>query len=167
ADATMEEIIEAAKLAQAHDFVTELEEGYESLVGERGIGLSGGQKQRLALARAILMDPRILILDEATSAVDTETEHEIQQALEQVMKGRTSLIIAQRLSTIKHADRIVVLKDGHVAEQGTHNELLALDGEYAKIYNLQYREQDEQEQAVLAEVARRRAVEARLAVGAA
>ncbi|MGH2541465.1 MAG: ABC transporter ATP-binding protein, partial [Ardenticatenaceae bacterium] len=155
-DATLDQIIAAAKLAQAHDFIAELGKGYESVIGERGIGLSGGQKQRIALARAILMDPRILILDEATSAVDTETEHEIQQALEQVMRGRTSLIIAQRLSTIKHADRIVVLKDGRVAEEGSHADLLALDGEYAKIYNLQYREQDEQEQAALAQLARRR-----------
>jgi ATP-binding cassette subfamily B protein len=156
-DATMEQIIEAAKLAQAHDFVTELEKGYDSMVGERGIGLSGGQKQRLALARAILMNPRILILDEATSAVDTETEHEIQQALEHVMRGRTSLIIAQRLSTIKHADRIVVLKDGRVAEEGSHEELLARGGEYTHIYNLQYREQDEFSQELVAQVARRSA----------
>ncbi|MBA3530882.1 MAG: ABC transporter ATP-binding protein [Ardenticatenales bacterium] len=148
--ATMEEIIAAAKLAQAHDFVSELDKGYDAVVGERGIGLSGGQKQRLALARAILMNPRILILDEATSAVDTETEHEIQQAMEQVMEGRTSLIIAQRLSTIKHADRIVVLKEGRVAEEGTHTELLARGGEYAKIYDLQYREQDEFSEQILA-----------------
>ncbi|HIQ06002.1 MAG TPA: ATP-binding cassette domain-containing protein [Anaerolineae bacterium] len=148
-DASDAEIVAAAKLAQAHDFIMELERGYDSLIGERGVGLSGGQKQRLALARAILVDPRILILDEATSSVDTETEHAIQQALEQVMQGRTSIIIAQRLSTIKHADRIVVLKDGKVAEEGTHQELLALGGEYARIYNLQYREQDELEQALL------------------
>ncbi len=158
--ATMEEVIAAAKLAQAHDFVMELEKGYDSLVGERGIGLSGGQKQRLALARAILMDPRILILDEAMSAVDTETEHEIQQALEQVMQGRTSLIIAQRLSTIKHADRIVVLKEGRVAESGTHAALLASNGEYARIYNLQYREQDEREQAALERLMHHRAQQA-------
>ncbi len=159
-DATMEEIESAAKLAQAHDFISGLEKGYDSLVGERGIGLSGGQKQRLALARAILMNPRILILDEATSAVDTETEHEIQQALEQVMQGRTSLIIAQRLSTIKHADRIVVLKEGRVAEEGTHVELLTREGEYAKIYNLQYREQDEREQEALERLAARRVLPA-------
>jgi ATP-binding cassette subfamily B protein len=158
-EATMEEIVAAAKLAQAHDYIMELEKGYDSIVGERGIGLSGGQKQRLALARAILMNPRILILDEATSAVDTETEHEIQQALEQVMEGRTSLIVAQRLSTIKHADRIVVLKDGAVAE-----ELLARNGEYAHIYNLQYREQDEREQEALERLRRRRLAQGAMAL---
>ncbi|MBE2198265.1 MAG: ABC transporter ATP-binding protein [Anaerolinea sp.] len=142
-DANEEEIIRAAKLAQAHDFILEMPDGYATQIGERGVRLSGGQKQRLALARAILVDPEILILDEATSAVDTRTEHEIQKALEQVMQGRTSLIIAQRLSTIKHADRVIVLKDGVVAEEGTHADLLARNGEYARIYNLQYRESDD------------------------
>lgn len=141
--ATMEDVVRAARLAQAHDFIEEMPRGYDTQIGERGVRLSGGQKQRLSLARAILVDPDIFILDEATSAVDTRTEHEIQQALAQVMKGRTSVIIAQRLSTIKHADRIVVLKDGAVAEAGTHAELLALGGEYARIYDLQYRESDE------------------------
>jgi ABC-type multidrug transport system fused ATPase/permease subunit len=136
-------IIQAAKLAQAHAFISEMPHGYDTQIGERGVRLSGGQKQRLSLARAILVDPAIFILDEATSAVDTRTEHEIQQALAQVMKGRTSVIIAQRLSTIKHADRIVVLKGGVVAEQGTHAQLLALGGEYTRIYNLQYRERDD------------------------
>lgn len=143
--AAPDEIIAAARLAQAHDFIMEMPKGYDTQIGERGVRLSGGQKQRLSLARAILVDPAILILDEATSAVDTRTEHEIQRALEQVMQGRTSLIIAQRLSTIKHADRIVVLKDGVVAEEGTHDELLAMGGEYAHIYDLQYRESDELE----------------------
>jgi ATP-binding cassette subfamily B protein len=142
-EATLEAVEQAARLAQAHAFIMEMEAGYDTKIGERGIRPSGGQKQRLALARAILMDPAILILDEATSAVDTETEHEIQRALEQVMQGRTSLIIAQRLSTIKHAHRIVVLKDGAVAEAGTHQSLIALGGEYARIYNLQYRVQDD------------------------
>lgn len=142
-EAKPEEIVKAAQLAQADEFISEMPEGYDTQIGERGVRLSGGQKQRLALARAILVDPAILILDEATSAVDTQTEHEIQRALEKVMKGRTSIIIAQRLSTIKHADRIVVLKDGAVAEKGTHSELLALNGEYAHIYELQYRERDE------------------------
>ncbi len=142
-DASDEEVVSAARLAQAHDFITHMEEGYATRIGERGVRLSGGQKQRLALARAILRDPAILILDEATSAVDTETEHEIQAALEDVMAGRTSLVIAQRLSTIKHADRIVVLRDGAVAEEGTHEELLARGGEYAHIYELQYRLEDE------------------------
>ena len=117
--------------------------GYDTQIGERGVRLSGGQKQRLSLARAILVDPAIFILDEATSAVDTRTEHEIQKALAQVMNGRTSIVIAQRLSTIKHADRIIVLKDGIVAEEGSHVQLLAQGGEYARIYNLQYRERDE------------------------
>jgi ATP-binding cassette subfamily B protein len=141
--ASLEDVIRAAKLAQAHDFIVGMVNGYDTQIGERGVRLSGGQKQRLSLARAILVDPAILILDEATSAVDTQTEHEIQQALERVMQGRTSIIIAQRLSTIKHADRIIVLKDGTVAEEGTHDELLALGGEYARIYDLQYRERDE------------------------
>jgi len=142
-DATLEDVIRAAKLAQAHEFIGEMPDGYATQIGERGVRLSGGQKQRLSLARAILVDPAIFILDEATSAVDTRTEHEIQRALSQVMQNRTSLIIAQRLSTVKHADRIVVLKDGVVAEEGTHAELLALGGEYARIHKLQYREGDE------------------------
>ncbi len=142
-EASEADIVRAAKLAQAHNFIQEMPDGYDTQIGERGVRLSGGQKQRLALARAILVDPEILILDEATSAVDTRTEHEIQKALEQVMQGRTSIIIAQRLSTIKHADRVIVLKDGVVAEEGTHKELLARNGEYAHIYNLQFRESDE------------------------
>jgi ATP-binding cassette subfamily B protein len=142
-DASLEEITAAAKLAQAHEFILEMPDGYDTQIGERGVRLSGGQKQRLSLARALLVDPAVFILDEATSAVDTRTEHEIQQALARVMEGRTSVLIAQRLSTIKHADRVVVLKDGAVAEEGTHEELLALDGEYRRIYDLQYRETDE------------------------
>ena len=142
-DAGPDAIVKAAKLAQAHEFINDMPNGYDTQIGERGVRLSGGQKQRLSLARAILVDPAIFILDEATSAVDTRTEHEIQQALAQVMQNRTSVIIAQRLSTIKHADRIVVLKDGKVIEQGTHKQLLALGGEYTRIYNLQYRERDE------------------------
>ena len=137
------QIIRAAELAQAHEFIRAMPHGYDTQIGERGVRLSGGQKQRLSLARAILVDPAIFIMDEATSAVDTRTEHEIQQALGQVLTGRTSVIIAQRLSTIKHADRIVVLKNGVVAEEGTHDQLLALGGEYTRIYNLQYRERDE------------------------
>ena len=142
-EATEADVIRAARLAQAYDFIMEMPKGFDTQIGERGVRLSGGQKQRLSLARAILVDPDIFILDEATSAVDTRTEHEIQQALARVLKGRTSVIIAQRLSTIKHADRIIVLKDGAVAEEGTHAELLALNGEYARIYDLQYRESDE------------------------
>ncbi|NOZ27168.1 MAG: ABC transporter ATP-binding protein [Chloroflexi bacterium] len=141
-DATQEEIEAVARLAQAHDFITALPKGYDTRVGERGIGLSGGQKQRIALARALLMDPAILILDEATSSVDTETEYEIQKALEQVMATRTSVVIAQRLSTIKTADKVVVLRDGRVVEEGTHADLLARGGEYTRLYNLQFRTQE-------------------------
>ncbi|MCB0078621.1 MAG: ABC transporter ATP-binding protein [Anaerolineales bacterium] len=153
-EATREQIVAAAKLAHAHEFIVALDQGYESIVGERGIGLSGGQKQRMALARALLTEPRILLLDEATSAVDTETEHNIQIALEEVMAHRTSLIIAQRLSTIKHADRVVVIEAGRVAESGTHDSLMAHDGAYARLYALQYREQDEAEQEALAAIGR-------------
>lgn len=142
-DANQEQIETVARLAQAHEFIMALPKGYDTRVGERGIGLSGGQKQRIALARALLMDPAILILDEATSSVDTETEYEIQQALERVMASRTAVVIAQRLSTIKTADKVVVLKDGVVAEEGTHTELLARGGEYARLYDLQFREQEE------------------------
>lgn len=141
-DATQEEIEAVARLAQAHEFIMELPKGYETRVGERGIGLSGGQKQRIALARALLMDPAILILDEATSSVDTETEYEIQQALEKVMATRTSVVIAQRLSTIKMADRVVIIKDGRVVESGSHAELMAKGGEYARLYELQFRDQE-------------------------
>ena len=124
-DATMEEIVAAAKMAQAHDFIEELPDGYETLVGERGLGLSGGQKQRIAIARAILADPRIVILDDATASVDMETEHEIQEALKTLMKGRTTFIIAHRISSVKDADQIIVLDRGPIVERGTHEELLA------------------------------------------
>ena len=142
-DATDEEVVAAARIAQVDGFAQTLPKGYATKIGERGVGLSGGQRQRVALARAVLMDPRILILDEATSAVDTATEDAIQSALAEVMRGRTSIIVAQRLSTMKNADRVVVLKDGKVAEEGTHAELLALGGEYTKLYELQYRDQQE------------------------
>ncbi len=142
-DATEEEVIAAARAAQAHEFISEIEEGYEARVGERGVGLSGGQKQRVAIARALLPDPRILILDEATSSVDAETEHLLQEALTELMRGRTSLVIAQRLSTVQNADTVLVLRDGRVAEQGTHEELMALGGEYTRIYDLQLRPQQE------------------------
>lgn len=141
-DATEEEVIAAARVAQVDGFARAMPKGYDTLIGERGVGLSGGQRQRVALARAVLMNPRILILDEATSAVDTATENAIQSALAEVMRGRTSIIVAQRLSTMKNADRIVVLKDGRVAEEGTHEELLALGGEYTRLYELQYRDQE-------------------------
>jgi ATP-binding cassette subfamily B protein len=141
-DATDDEVIAAAKVAQVHEFAEKLPKGYDTMVGERGVGLSGGQKQRVALARAVLMNPSILILDEATSAIDTQTETVIQQAMAEVMKGRTSIVIAQRLSTVKNADKIVVLKDGQVAEEGTHDQLYALGGEYRALYDLQFRDQD-------------------------
>jgi ATP-binding cassette, subfamily B, bacterial len=137
-DATEEEMIDAAKAANAHEFITQLPEGYDTLIGERGVKLSGGQKQRLSIARAVLKDAPILILDEATSSVDTETELLIQQALERLMKGRTTIIIAHRLSTVRSADQIVVLDDKSVREIGTHNELLKIpDGLYRRLYSIQ------------------------------
>ncbi|MBC7236934.1 MAG: ABC transporter ATP-binding protein [Chloroflexi bacterium] len=141
-DATDKEVEEAARAAQAHEFISKLPKGYQTRVGERGIGLSGGEKQRVAIARAILYDPRILILDEATSSVDAETEYALQMALQRLMRERTSIVIAQRLSTVKNADKVVVLKEGRVVEEGTHEELLALGGEYRTIYDLQLRPQE-------------------------
>ncbi|PLR75838.1 multidrug ABC transporter ATP-binding protein [Bacillus sp. V3-13] len=140
-DATMEEIIEAAKRAQAHEFILELPEGYDTMLGERGMGLSGGQKQRIAIARAICTDPSILILDDATSAVDMETEFQIQQGLREVMKGRTTIIIAHRISSLKHADEILVLENGRIAERGVHDELLKNNGPYQRIFAIQYKDQ--------------------------
>ena len=138
-----EQVVEAAKAARIHDFITTLPQGYDTKVGERGVGLSGGQKQRIAIARALLLNPKILILDEATSSVDTETEHLIQQALSQLMEGRTTFVIAQRLSTVKNADEIIILKDGKVAERGNHQELLRAGGMYTEIYDLQFRSQEQ------------------------
>ncbi|MBM4466400.1 MAG: ABC transporter ATP-binding protein [Chloroflexi bacterium] len=137
-DASEEEMIAAAKAAYAHEFIVSLPQGYDTEIGERGVKLSGGQKQRLALARAILTDPRILILDEATSSVDAEAEYLIQQALENVLEGRTALIIAHRLSTIRHADKIIALEDGRIVEVGDHGELLARGGLYSQMYRRQY-----------------------------
>ncbi|KGP63571.1 lipid transporter ATP-binding/permease [Legionella norrlandica] len=136
-DVSREQIIAAAKLAYADEFINQLPNGYDTKVGENGVLLSGGQRQRIAIARAILKDAPILILDEATSALDSESEHYIQAALEQVMKGRTTLIIAHRLSTIKHAHKIVVLHHGRIVEQGSHQELLDLHGHYAQLYKVQ------------------------------
>ena len=141
-DASTEEIIAAAQAAQAHDFILEMAEGYDTPVGERGVTLSGGQKQRIAIARALLSDPRILILDDATSSVDTETEQLIQKALERLMRGRTSFVIAQRLSTVRMADLILVLEKGRIAAQGTHQQLLRTSGLYAEIYHRQLRPQE-------------------------
>ncbi|XP_063963390.1 ABC transporter B family member 1-like [Lytechinus pictus] len=132
-NATDDEIYEAAKMANAHDFVTGFEKGYDTLVGERGIMLSGGQKQRLAIARALIMDPTILLLDEATSALDAESEHLVQEAIDRAMVGRTVLVIAHRLSTVKHASQVIVIKKGKIAERGTHDELLNKGGVYKKL----------------------------------
>jgi ABC-type multidrug transport system fused ATPase/permease subunit len=136
-DATEDEMVAAAKAAYAHDFVLKLPDGYDTELGERGVKLSGGQKQRLALARAILADPRILILDEATSSVDAEAEYLIQQALESVLVGRTALVIAHRLSTIRNADKIIALENGRILEVGDHGELIARDGLYSQLYRRQ------------------------------
>ncbi|MBO7086556.1 MAG: ABC transporter ATP-binding protein, partial [Bacilli bacterium] len=138
-DATDEEVYEAAKKANIHDYVISLPDGYDTEIGERGVKLSGGQKQRLSIARVFLKDPAILILDEATSSLDNTTEILIQAALDELCKGRTTLVVAHRLSTIKNADEICVIGAGEIREQGTHEELMALDGIYAKLYSLQFR----------------------------
>jgi subfamily B ATP-binding cassette protein MsbA len=140
-DAGNEAIIAAAQAANAHDFIAALPNGYDTLVGERGVKLSGGQRQRIAIARAILRDPRILILDEATSSLDNESERLVQQALERLMAGRTTLVIAHRLSTIQRADQILVLDAGEIVETGTHAELLAAGGLYHRLYTLALREE--------------------------
>jgi ATP-binding cassette subfamily B protein len=142
-ESSYEQIIEAAKIARIHDFIMSLPDGYDTWVGERGVTLSGGQKQRLSIARTLLLDPRILILDDSTSSVDTQTEFLIQQALSEVMRGRTTLVIAQRLRTVKNADSILVMKDGVIAEEGQHEELIAKDGLYREIYDLELRDQEE------------------------
>jgi subfamily B ATP-binding cassette protein MsbA len=139
-DATEDELVAAAKAANAHDFIVGLPDGYETIVGERGIRLSGGQRQRVAIARAILKDPRILLLDEATSSLDSESEHEVQEALARLMQNRTTVIIAHRLSTVRIAHRIAVLDQGNILELGTHEELMARNGLYAKLYEMQFRE---------------------------
>jgi ATP-binding cassette subfamily B protein len=147
-DASREEVMQAARAAHIHDFVESLPDGYESRVGERGLKLSGGEKQRVAIARAILKNPRILIFDEATSALDSETEQGIQAELDRIAKGRTTLVIAHRLSTVMDADQILVLDGGRVAERGTHRELLEREGAYAQMWALQLQEEAEQAAAV-------------------
>jgi ABC-type multidrug transport system fused ATPase/permease subunit len=139
-DASMEEIVAVAKLARIHDFIATLPEGYDTVVGERGVTLSGGQRQRVTIARALLIKPKILILDDALSFVDAKTEKEIQDAVEEAMKGKTSFVIAQRLSTIKNADKILVLDNGEIAEFGTHKELMARSSLYKRIYETQFLE---------------------------
>ena len=141
-DATEEEVVEAAKRANIHDYILSLPNGYETQIGERGVRLSGGQRQRLSIARVFLKNPPILILDEATSALDNTTEILIQQALDELCRGRTTLVVAHRLSTVKNADEIAVIERGRVTEQGTHAELIAREGTYASLYRLQFRDED-------------------------
>ena len=145
-DATDEEVIEAAKAAFAHDFIMDMPQGYDTMIGERGVRISGGQKQRVTIARAIIRNPSILILDEATSSLDTESEHQVQKALEQLMKNRTTIVIAHRLSTIQNASRIIVMSGGRVIQEGTHDELLTQGGLYQELYNMQFMSTESKEE---------------------
>ncbi|MCU0501879.1 MAG: ABC transporter ATP-binding protein/permease [Anaerolineae bacterium] len=165
-DATQEEIESAAKAANAHDFISAMADGYDTLVGERGVKLSGGQRQRIAIARAILKNPRILILDEATSALDTESEQAVQEALDRLMRDRTTFVIAHRLSTITNADMIAVLEDGKIVEQGTHAELLAREnGLYRRMYGRQFRWEEEPAAPAIKDTAERQARPAKSGFG--
>ncbi|RLI06776.1 ABC transporter ATP-binding protein, partial [Candidatus Bathyarchaeota archaeon] len=150
-NASMDDIIKVAKIAKAHDFIMKLPNGYDTIVGERGVTLSGGQQQRIAIARALLMDPKILILDDSTSSVDVDTEYEIQQALSALLKNRTAFIVTQRISTIRNADKIVVIKDGRIVEEGDHETLMAKKGLYYRLYQTLYEAQKEILQPEIAE----------------
>ena len=150
-EASRDEIVAAARAAHAHEFILRMPQGYDSLVGERGQGLSGGERQRISIARALLINPRILILDEATSAVDTETEKEIHKALDNLVRGRTTIAIAHRLSTLRKADRLVVMDKGEIVEEGTHDALMETQGAYWRLYEAQQR-QAQAEGAVLREL---------------
>jgi subfamily B ATP-binding cassette protein MsbA len=143
-DASVSEVQEAARVAFADEFIKELPHGYETIVGERGIFLSGGQRQRLAIARAVLVDAPVLILDEATSALDAESERLVQRALANLIRNRTTIVIAHRLSTVRRADNIVVLERGQIVEMGPHAELLARNGKYSRLYELQFADEEDE-----------------------
>ena len=144
----MDDIVRAAKIAQAHEFIMKLPNGYDTIIGERGINLSGGQRQRIAIARALLLNPKILILDDSTSSVDVDTEYEIQKALSALFKNRTTIVITQRISTIRNADKIIVMDNGEIVEEGNHETLMAKKGIYYRLYQTLYEAQREVIEAV-------------------